>query len=231
MKFKVLSLILSAGLALAACDADNSNDKQTGPDDNAQSDVNSAETNQSNDVKKDEADNAAKNSDDNDQDASSDAEKDDEKTPSSTDADTKEALAIQDINSTPDDIIKIIESQKKKGEITDLKFEKEDNRWVYKVAQNEGDKNVEYTYGMNDRKLIKTEEDNEKEEGINYNKALAFDDIIKNIQDKAGAEAEIKEWSFTTEDNVPVFKAEILNGTTEKDYNVDPFSGAVTEDK
>ncbi|GGB10944.1 hypothetical protein ERX37_09600 [Macrococcus hajekii] len=233
MKFKILGLILSATLALTACDADNSNDKQTSPDDNAQSEVNSSETNKSSDVKKSDEKNVAKDSDSNDQDASNDAEKDDEgqSTLSANEADKKEALNLEDIKSTPADIIKIVEAQNKKGEITDVKFEKENNRWVYKVAQNEGNKNVEYTYGMSDRKLINTEEDNEKKEAINYNEALSFDKILKNVQDKAGTDTQVKEWELTTEDKVPVFKTELLKDNVEHEYRVDPFKGTVTEKK
>ncbi|ULG71607.1 PepSY domain-containing protein [Macrococcus brunensis] len=232
MKFKALGLILSAGLALAACDADNSNDKQTSPDDNAQSEVNSGETNKSSDVKSNEDANVTKDSDDNDMDDSNDAEKDDEdQTSSSTATNSEQALAIDDIKSTPDDIIKVIESQKKKGEITDIKFEKENNEWVYKIGQNEGNKHVEYTYGMDSRKLISTEEDNEKDTAINLDKAMNYDDLIKKVKDKVGNNAKVKEWSLDTEDDIPVFKATLLDGTTEHEYNVDPFSGAVTEDK
>ena len=232
MKFKVLGLILSAGLALAACDADNSNDKQTSPDDDTKSEVNSGETNKSTDVKSNEDTNVSKNSDDNDMDDSNDAEKDDEgQSSSNTDANSKQALAINDIKSTPDDIIKVIESQKKKGDITDIKFEKENNEWVYKIAQNEGNKNVEYTYGMASRKLIHTEEDNETETAMNLDKAMNYDDILKKAKDKVGNNAKVKEWSLETDDNVPVFKVTFLDGTTEHEYNVDPFSGAVTEDK
>lgn len=232
MKFKALGLILSAGLALAACDADNSNDKQTNPDDNAKSEVNSGETNKSTDVKSNEDANVAKDSDDNDMDDSNDAEKDDEgQSSSNSNTSSEQALALNDIKSTPDDIIKVIESQKNKGEITDIKFEKENNEWVYKISQNEGNKNVEYTYGMDNRKLISTEEDNEKKTAINLDQAMNYDDIIKKAQDKVGPNAKVKEWSLETDDNVPVFKATLLDGTTEHEYNVDPFSGAVTEDK
>lgn len=234
MKFKILGLILSAGLALAACDADNSNDKATSPDDNAKSDVNSSGTNKSDDVKKDEDSNAAKGTDANDNDDSSDADEDDQSSHSSDDSTADDdSIALNAISSTPDDIIKILHTDNHTGKLTGISFEKENNEWVYKVAQNENDKNVEYTYSMEDRKLLNTEEDavDKEDQTFDYDEVKKFETAIKKARDKAGNKAKIKEWSLDTDDGNLVYNVELMDGTTEKSFNVDPFEGLVTEDK
>lgn len=229
MKFKALALLLSAGLALAACDADNSNDKATNPDDNHKSDVNSSETNKSKDVKEND-NNVAKNSDSNDDDASADAEKDDEGS-SQSDATGEEAIATKDISSTPDDIIKLLHDHNHTGDLTDISFENEDGQWVYKVAQNENDKNVEYTYSMEDRKLLNTEEDSidKEDQTFKYEDIVPFDKMLNNAKKEVSDNAKVKEWSLETEDGVLTYAAELLDGNNEKEFKIDPQEGLVNQ--
>lgn len=229
MKFKALALLLSAGLALAACDADNSNDKATSPDDKNKSEVNSSETNKSSDVKEND-NNVAKNSDSNDKDDSADAEKDDEGA-AAEDATNEQAIAVKDITATPDDIVKLLENDNHKGELTGIDFENENGEWVYKVAQNENNKNVEYTYSMKDRKLLSTKKDNidSEDQTFKYDDLVPFDEVLKKVQDKVGNNAKVKEWSIGTDDGILTYSAELLDGTTEKEYKVDPHKGLVNE--
>ncbi|TDM12113.1 PepSY domain-containing protein [Macrococcus lamae] len=225
MKFKILALLLSAGLALAACDADNSNDKSTSPDDKNKSEVDSSETNKSDDVKKNEDSNATKDSEADEEDKADDAVQDDEAS-GKADEDSK-PLTKNDITATPDDIIRQMESDNKKGKLTNIDFENENGEWVYKIGQNEGNKKMEYTYSMKDKKLLKSEEDSvdKDEQEIDYDKILSFDEALKKAQDKTSKDAKVKEWSLESQDNVPVYEFELMDGNTEKTVAVDPYEG------
>ncbi len=227
MKFKILSLLLTAGLALAACDADNSNDKATSPDDKNKSEVDSSEANQSDDVKEDEDSNTTTNSDSNDEDDADDAEEDDEQASSATGNEDDQPIAVDDITATPDDIIKALESDGKTGELTSINFEKENGEWVYKISQNEDDKDMEYTYSMKDKKLLNTEEEmiDKEDQTFDYDEIVSFDEALKKAQDKTSDSAQVKEWSLETEDGITVYNIEMIDDNMEKTVTVDPFEG------
>ncbi|UTH13469.1 PepSY domain-containing protein [Macrococcus equipercicus] len=227
MKFKILSLLLTAGLALAACDADNSNDKATSPDDKNKSEVDSSEANKSDAVKKNEAANVTKDSNANDEDDADDAVKDDEKASSSKDSEDKMLLSKDEITATPDDIIKQLQNDNKQGKLTNIDFENDNGQWVYKIGQNENNKNMVYTYSMKDKKLLSSKEDAvaKDEQTFNYDKMLSFDEALTKAQNKTSKDAKIKEWTLESKDNIPVYEFKLMDGSKEKTVMVDPYEG------
>lgn len=106
MKYKMLSLLLSAGIVLAACgnSDDDNNDKKVN-----QNDEKTEQTSKEN--------------------SNDDQNTDDDQ---SSDKTTENTVKWDDVKVSPEDAVKAAQKESK-GELKDLSFEKETGDWSYKV--------------------------------------------------------------------------------------------------
>ncbi|MEB6195424.1 PepSY domain-containing protein [Mammaliicoccus sciuri] len=162
MKYKMLSLLLSAGIVLAACgnSDDDNNDKKVN-----QNDEKTEQTTKEN--------------------SNDDQNTDDDQ---SSDKTTENTVKWDDVKVSPEDAVKAAQKESK-GELKDLSFEKETGDWSYKVELVDGTNenkvliNADYKSVANVEKEQEDSDDNDQT--FKLSDVAKFYDALKVAQDKA----------------------------------------------
>lgn len=217
MKYKMLSLLLSAGIVLAACgngDADN-NDKK----DN-QNDEKTEQTTKENS-------NDDQNTDD-DQDSDDNQNSDDDQ---SSDKATENTVKWDDVKVSPEDAVKAAQKESK-GELKDLSFEKETGEWSYKVELVDGTNENKVLINADDKSVTNVEKEQEdsddNDQTFKLSDVAKFEDALKVAQDKA--KGDIKEWSLSEDNGKLVYSIELKEGNKEStEFTIDAKSKEILE--
>ena len=223
MKYKMLSLLLSAGIVLAACGNgdDDNNDKK----DN-QNDEKTEQTTKENS-------NDDQNTDD-DQDSNDDQDSDDNQTTDddqSSDKATENTVKWDDVKVSPEDAVKAAQKESK-GELKDLSFEKETGEWSYKVELVDGTNENKVLINADDKSVTNVEKEQEdsddNDQTFKLSDVAKFEDALKVAQDKA--KGDIKEWSLSEDNGKLVYSIELKEGNKEStDFTIDAKSKEILE--
>ncbi|QQC94596.1 PepSY domain-containing protein [Mammaliicoccus sciuri] len=205
MKYKMLSLLLSAGIVLAACG--------NGDDDN-----NDKKDNQ-NDEKTEQTTKENSNDDQNtDDDQSSDKA-------------TENTVKWDDVKVSPEDAVKAAQKESK-GELKDLSFEKETGEWSYKVELVDGTNENKVLINADDKSVTNVEKEQEdsddNDQTFKLSDVAKFEDALKVAQDKA--KGDIKEWSLSEDNGKLVYSIELKEGNKEStEFTIDAKSKEILE--
>ncbi|MCD3218702.1 PepSY domain-containing protein [Mammaliicoccus sciuri] len=217
MKYKMLSLLLSAGIVLAACGNgdDDNNDKK----DN-QNDEKTEQTTKENS-------NDDQNTDD-DQDSDDDQNTDDDQ---SSDKTTENTVKWDDVKVSPEDAVKAAQKESK-GELKDLSFEKETGDWSYKVELVDGTNENKVLINADDKSVTNVEKEQEdsddNDQTFKLSDVAKFEDALKVAQDKA--KGDIKEWSLSEDNGKLVYSIELKEGNKEStEFTIDAKSKEILE--
>lgn len=217
MKYKMLSLLLSAGIVLAACGNgdDDNNDKK----DN-QNDEKTEQTTKENS-------NDDQNTDD-DQDSDDDQNTDDDQ---SSDKATENTVKWDDVKVSPQDAVKAAQKESK-GELKDLSFEKETGEWSYKVELVDGTNENKVLINADDKSVTNVEKEQEdsddNDQTFKLSDVAKFEDALKVAQDKA--KGDIKEWSLSEDNGKLVYSIELKEGNKEStEFTIDAKSKEILE--
>ena len=217
MKYKMLSLLLSAGIVLAACGNgdDDNNDKK----DN-QNDEKTEQTTKENS-------NDDQNTDD-DQDSDDNQNTDDDQ---SSDKATENTVKWDDVKVFPEDAVKAAQKESK-GELKDLSFEKETGDWSYKVELVDGTNENKVLINADDKSVTNVEKEQEdsddNDQTFKLSDVAKFEDALKVAQDKA--KGDIKEWSLSEDNGKLVYSIELKEGNKEStEFTIDAKSKEILE--
>ncbi len=217
MKYKMLSLLLSAGIVLAACGNgdDDNNDKK----DN-QNDEKTEQTTKENS-------NDDQNTDD-DQDSDDNQNSDDDQ---SSDKATENTFKWDDVKVSPEDAVKAAQKESK-GELKDLSFEKETGEWSYKVELVDGTNENKVLINADDKSVTNVEKEQEdsddNDQTFKLSDVAKFEDALKVAQDKA--KGDIKEWSLSEDNGKLVYSIELKEGNKEStEFTIDAKSKEILE--
>ncbi|MCE4979369.1 PepSY domain-containing protein [Mammaliicoccus sciuri] len=217
MKYKMLSLLLSAGIVLAACGNgdDDNNDKK----DN-QNDEKTEQTTKENS-------NDDQNTDD-DQDSDDNQNSDDDQ---SSDKATENTVKWDDVKVSPEDAVKAAQKESK-GELKDLSFEKETGEWSYKVELVDGTNENKVLINADDKSVTNVEKEQEdsddNDQTFKLSDVAKFEDALKVAQDKA--KGDIKEWSLSEDNGKLVYSIELKEGNKEStEFTIDAKSKEILE--
>lgn len=223
MKYKMLSLLLSAGIVLAACGNgdDDNNDKK----DN-QNDEKTEQTTKENS-------NDDQNTDD-DQDSNDDQDSDDNQNTDddqSSDKATENTVKWDDVKVSPEDAVKAAQKESK-GELKDLSFEKETGEWSYKVELVDGTNENKVLINADDKSVTNVEKEQEdsddNDQTFKLSDVAKFEDALKVAQDKA--KGDIKEWSLSEDKGKLVYSIELKEGNKEStEFTIDAKSKEILE--
>ncbi|UXV32752.1 PepSY domain-containing protein [Mammaliicoccus sciuri] len=216
MKYKMLSLLLSAGIVLAACgngDGDNNDKKEN------QNDEKTEQTTKENS-------NDDQNTDD--QDSDDDQNTDDDQ---SSDKATKNTVKWDDIKVSPEDAVKAAQKESK-GELKDLSFEKETGEWSYKVELADGTNENKVLINADDKSVTNVEKEQEdsddNDQTFKLSDVAKFEDALKVARDKA--KGDIKEWSLSEDNGKLVYSIELKEGNKEStEFTIDAKSKEILE--
>ncbi|MDT0754642.1 PepSY domain-containing protein [Mammaliicoccus sciuri] len=205
MKYKMLSLLLSAGIVLAACG--NSDDDNNDKKDN-QNDEKTEQTTKEN--------------------SNDDQNTDDDQ---SSDKATENTVKWDDVKVSPEDAVKAAQKESK-GELKDLSFEKETGDWSYKVELVDGTKENKVLINADDKSVTNVEKEQEdsddNDQTFKLSDVAKFEDALKVAQDKA--KGDIKEWSLSEDNGKLVYSIELKEGNKEStEFTIDSKSKEILE--
>ncbi|MES5812841.1 PepSY domain-containing protein [Mammaliicoccus sciuri] len=205
MKYKILSLLLSAGIVLAACG--NSDDDNNDKKDN-QNDEKTEQTTKENS-------NDNQNTDDD----------------QSSDKATENTVKWDDVKVSPEDAVKAAQKESK-GELKDLSFEKETGDWSYKVELVDGTNENKVLINADDKSVTNVEKEQEdsddNDQTFKLSDVAKFEDALKVAQDKA--KGDIKEWSLSEDNGKLVYSIELKEGNKEStEFTIDAKSKEILE--
>lgn len=205
MKYKMLSLLLSAGIVLAACG--NSDDDNNDKKDN-QNDEKTEQTTKEN--------------------SNDDQNTDDDQ---SSDKATENTVKWDDVKVSPEDAVKAAQKESK-GELKDLSFEKETGDWSYKVELVDGTNENKVLINADDKSVTNVEKEQEdsddNDQTFKLSDVAKFEDALKVAQDKA--KGDIKEWSLSEDNGKLVYSIELKEGNKEStEFTIDSKSKEILE--
>ncbi|PCQ20283.1 hypothetical protein CP995_08525 [Klebsiella pneumoniae] len=205
MKYKMLSLLLSAGIVLAACG--NSDDDNNDKKDN-QNDEKTEQTTKEN--------------------SNDDQNTDDDQ---SSDKATENTVKWEDVKVSPEDAVKAAQKESK-GELKDLSFEKETGDWSYKVELVDGTNENKVLINADDKSVTNVEKEQEdsddNDQTFKLSDVAKFEDPLKVAQDKA--KGDIKEWSLSEDNGKLVYSIELKEGNKEStEFTIDAKSKEILE--
>ncbi|WP_426361141.1 PepSY domain-containing protein [Mammaliicoccus sciuri] len=205
MKYKILSLLLSAGIVLAACG--NSDDDNNDKKDN-QNDEKTEQTTKEN--------------------SNDDQNTDDDQ---SSDKATENTVKWDDVKVSPEDAVKAAQKESK-GELKDLSFEKETGDWSYKVELVDGTNENKVLINADDKSVTNVEKEQEdsddNDQTFKLSDVAKFEDALKIAQDKA--KGDIKEWSLSEDNGKLVYSIELKEGNKEStEFTIDAKSKEILE--
>lgn len=205
MKYKMLSLLLSAGIVLAACG--NSDDDNNDKKDN-QNDEKTEQTTKEN--------------------SNDDQNTDDDQ---SSDKATENTVKWDDVKVSPENAVKAAQKESK-GELKDLSFEKETGDWSYKVELVDGTNENKVLINADDKSVTNVEKEQEdsddNDQTFKLSDVAKFEDALKVAQDKA--KGDIKEWSLSEDNGKLVYSIELKEGNKEStEFTIDAKSKEILE--
>lgn len=205
MKYKMLSLLLSAGIVLAACG--NSDDDNNDKKDN-QNDEKTEQTTKEN--------------------SNDDQNTDDDQ---SSDKATENTVKWDDVKVSPEDAVKAAQKESK-GELKDLSFEKETGDWSYKVELVDGTNENKVLINADDKSVTNVEKEQEdsddNDQTFKLSDVAKFEDALKVAQDKA--KGDIKGWSLSEDNGKLVYSIELKEGNKEStEFTIDAKSKEILE--
>lgn len=188
MNKKWMSLLIASGLFLVACgngqDQEN-NDKQNDKETTEQT-TNGDTKEDANDDQNTEDQNDA--TEDNNEQGAGDAE---------------------DVEASPENALDIAQ-EKEEGELTEISFEEENGKYVYKVDLLDGQNEKQVKIDANEQNVIEVEDDTESDNDENTFKltdAAVFDEVLKIAKDES--DGELKEWTLNEDDGKLVYNIEL----------------------
>ncbi|MBF0772687.1 hypothetical protein E4T86_01475 [Mammaliicoccus sciuri] len=205
MKYKMLSLLLSAGIVLAACG--NSDDDNNDKKDN-QNDEKTEQTTKEN--------------------SNDDQNTDDDQ---SSDKATENTVKWDDVKVSPENAVKAAQKESK-GELKDLSFEKETGDWSYKVELVDGTNENKVLINADDKSVTNVEKEQEdsddNDQTFKLSDVAKFEDALKVAQDKA--KGDIKEWSLSEDNGKLVYSIELKEGNKEStEFTIDAKTKEILE--
>ncbi|KIX90012.1 hypothetical protein TP70_09840 [Staphylococcus microti] len=206
MKFKILGLLLSAGLVLAACGNDD-DDKQEKQMDKQQTSQTSTDKN-----------------DDMDKDNQNDTQSNDQQSSQMNNMTTD----VKDIQTEPE---KAIETAQKEfdGQVKNIEYKQDNGEWVYKIDLVNGQNEAEVKVSDKDNKVLtseqETEDDMQEQKVVDLDSVVSYKDAIKTAQKEM--KGDLKQWKLNHDNGKLVYEVELVDQNKESEVIIDAKTGKV----
>lgn len=146
---------------------------------------------------------------------------------------TEEVIALNDINTKPEDAIKKAKDEYSGQDLTEIAYEKSNGDWVYKISQQKTGEESEVTVADKDQKVLDKSDEKEdsvdKQDSFNYDDAIDYKEAINKAKDKF--DGDIKEWSLDKDDGKLVYNMDLQKDNTKHEITVDAKNGKVLKNE
>lgn len=235
MKTKVFGLALATTLALAACNSDGGSEEDTDDagtpaepvedtqDDNQTDDDSSSEdgddSNDDNSGSEGSSDSSGTSEDSNDDNSGSEDT-------SNTSGTNSEAIAIDDVNLSPEDAIEIAQGEFD-GDLHEVQLYQDRGDWVYKVDLRSADEEAEVTINQETEEVVDvrtdSEDDDDEEEILDYSSVSSIDEAFEVASSDTGG-GDISEWTLSMDDGKAEYDIDLLYENEIYEYTIDAES-------
>lgn len=214
MKTKIFGLALATTLALAACNSDGGSEEDT---DDAGTPAEPVEDTQ--DDNQTDDDSSSEDGDDSNDDNSGSEDSSDSSETSS------EAIAIDDVNLSPEDAIEIAQGEFD-GDLHEVQLDQDRGDWVYKVDLRSADEEAEVTINQETEEVVDVRtdsEDDDEEEILDYSSVSSIDEAFEVASSDAGG-GDISEWTLSMDDGRAEYDIDLLYENEIYEYTIDAES-------
>lgn len=216
MKTKIFGLALATTLALAACNSDGGSEEDT---DDAGTPAEPVEDTQ--DDNQTDDDSSSEDGDDSNDDNSGSEDSSDSSETSS------EAIAIDDVNLSPEDAIEIAQGEFD-GDLHEVQLDQDRGDWVYKVDLRSADEEAEVTINQETEEVVDVrtdseDDDDDEEEILDYSSVSSIDEAFEVASSDAGG-GDISEWTLSMDDGRAEYDIDLLYENEIYEYTIDAES-------
>lgn len=208
MKTKIFGLALATTLALAACNSDGGSEEDT---DDAGTPAEPVEDTQGDNQTDDDS---------NDDNSGS------EESSSDSSGNSSEAIAIDDVNLSPEDAIEIAQGEFD-GDLHEVQLDQDRGDWVYKIDLRSADEEAEVTINQETEKVVDvrtdSEGDDDEEEILDYSSVSSIDEAFEVASSDAGG-GDISEWTLSMDDGKAEYDIDLLYENEIYEYTIDADS-------
>lgn len=239
-RYKLASILLSAGLVMAACgNAGENNESDESSEGSGQSTEQTSSEESSDDESKDDSEANKDKEGDSDEDTSNDSGDGEENNTSddnaggNTNNSSTDAITQDDINH---DTQGAVEAAKENfdGKLTQIELDQDNGQWMYKVDLEQNTEEYEVELSIEDLSVInessETDEDEDSEDQFEYGDAVPAEEAVQTAIDEAGGSGLIEEWSLDKDDGNLEYEIELKNTDNgDADIKINAESGDVIE--
>ncbi|WP_166626301.1 PepSY domain-containing protein [Jeotgalicoccus sp. S0W5] len=208
MKTKIFGLALATTLALAACNSDGGSEEDT---DDAGTPAEPVEDTQGDNQTDDDS---------NDDNSGS------EESSSDSSGNSSEAIAIDDVNLSPEDAIEIAQGEFD-GDLHEVQLDQDRGDWVYKIDLRSADEEAEVTINQETEEVVDvrtdSEGDDDEEEILDYSSVSSIDEAFEVASSDAGG-GDISEWTLSMDDGKAEYDIDLLYENEIYEYTIDAES-------
>lgn len=208
MKTKIFGLALATTLALAACNSDGGSEEDT---DDAGTPAEPVEDTQGDNQTDDDS---------NDDNSGS------EESSSDSSGNSSEAIAIDDVNLSPEDAIEIAQGEFD-GNLHEVQLDQDRGDWVYKIDLRSADEEAEVTINQETEEVVDvrtdSEGDDDEEEILDYSSVSSIDEAFEVASSDAGG-GDISEWTLSMDDGKAEYDIDLLYENEIYEYTIDADS-------
>ncbi len=233
-KYKLASVLLSAGLIMAACGNGGDSSENTEPsDETAQENENSGGDDNTGDTSPDEEmdENNEVDGGDSGNDSESDTSGDTsggESNSSSNDTITQDGIT-HDAQGAVDTA-----KESYDGKLIQVELDHDEGQWVYKVDMEQDTEEYEIKLSVEDLSVInestETDDDKDSEDQFEYSEAVPAEEAVQTAIDEAGGNGEIEGWSLDKDDGNLEYEIELKNTENgDADIKINAESGDIIE--
>ncbi|MCK1976482.1 PepSY domain-containing protein [Jeotgalicoccus huakuii] len=208
MKTKIFGLALATTLALAACNSDGGSEEDA---DDAGTPAEPVEDTQGDNQTDDDS---------NDDNSGS------EESSSDSSGNSSEAIAIDDVNLSPEDAIEIAQGEFD-GNLHEVQLDQDRGDWVYKIDLRSADEEAEVTINQETEEVVDvrtdSEGDDDEEEILDYSSVSSIDEAFEVASSDAGG-GDISEWTLSMDDGKAEYDIDLLYENEIYEYTIDADS-------
>lgn len=230
-RYKLASVILSAGLVMGACgnggESDGGNTENTESSEAQQTVENSGADEAMSDSEEVSDDSSEGTGDDGGSNASKDQSGEEAGGPSG------DTITQDNINHNAKEAVDAAK-ESFDGKLIQVELDNEDNQWVYKVELEQGSEEHEVLLSVDDLSVVNestdTDDDEDTEDQFNYEDAVPAEEAVQTAIDEAGGSGEIEGWSLDKDDGTLEYEIELKNTDNgDADIKIDAESGDILE--
>lgn len=241
-RYKLASVLLSAGLVMAACGNGGENEEESagnsGENEETGQNTEQSSSEENSEESVDETSPDEEMDDSNDDGSSGDGNDSEDNASGDNSGEgsggsSSDTIVQDDISHNAQEAVDTAR-ESFDGELIQVELDHDDGQWVYKVDMEQGSEEYEVKLSVEDLSVVnestETDDDDDSEDQFEYSEAVTAEDAVQTAIDEAGGNGEIEGWSLDKDDGSLEYEIELKNTDNgDADIKINAESGDVIE--